>query len=126
MRTTGDWEAWLDFFLEGVEVTASGAVDTAQRLAALVKDDEARVQSTGGRSVATLLRILQALHERPIVTVNEIVRRTKVSFPTAAKGLATLVDLGIAREVTGNRRNRVFSYAQYLAMLGEGSEPLRG
>jgi Fic family protein len=75
--------------------------------------------------VATLLRILQALHERPIVTVNEIVRRTKVSFPTAAKGLATLVDLGVAREVTGQRRNRVFSYTEYLAMLGEGAEPLR-
>jgi Fic family protein len=57
VRTTGDREAWLDFFLEGVEVTASGAVETAQRLAALVKDDEARVQSAGGRSVATLLRI---------------------------------------------------------------------
>jgi Fic family protein len=126
VRATGDWEAWLDFFLEGVEATASGAVDTAQRLAALVKDDEARVRSAGGRSVATRLRILRALHERPIVTVNEIVRRTKVSFPTAAKGLATLVDLGVAREVTGNRRNRVFSYAQYLAMLGEGTEPLRG
>ena len=53
-------------------------------------------------------------------------RRTGLSFPTAAKGLATLVDLGIAREVTGNRRNRVFSYAQYLAILGEGTEPLRG
>jgi len=75
--------------------------------------------------VATLLRILRALHERPIVTINEVVRRTKVSFPTAAKGMATLVDRGIAREVTGNRRNRVFSFAEYLAMLGEGTEPLR-
>jgi Fic family protein len=126
VRATGDWEAWLDFFLEGVEVTASGAVETAQRLAALVKDDEARVQSAGGRSVATLLRTLRALHERPIVTVNSIVRRTGVSFPTAAKGLATLEGLGIAREVTGNRRNGVFSYAQYLVILAEGTEPLRG
>jgi Fic family protein len=125
VRATGDWEAWLDFFLEGVETTSAGAVDTAQRLAALVKRDQAHVQARGGRSVATLLRMLQVLHERPIVTINEVVRRTGVSFPTAAKGMATLVDQGIAREVTGLRRNRVFSYAQYLALLGEGTEPLQ-
>jgi Fic family protein len=94
-------------------------------MAALVKRDRARVQAAGGRSAATLLRMLQALHERPLSTINEVVRRTGVSFPTAAKGMATLVDQGIAREVTGNRRNRVFSYEQYLAILGEGTEPLR-
>lgn len=124
VRTTGDWEAWLDFFLEGVEATSTGAVDSAQRLAALVKRDHARVQVAGGRSAATLLRLLQSLHERPIITINEVVRRTGVSFPTAAKGMATLVDYGIAREVTGNRRNRVFSYQEYLAILAEGTEPL--
>lgn len=124
VRTTGDWEAWLDFFLEGVEATSTGAVDSAQRLAALVKRDHARVQAAGGRSAATLLRLLQSLHERPIITINEVVRRTGVSFPTAAKGMATLVDYGIAREVTGNRRNRVFSYQEYLAILAEGTEPL--
>lgn len=124
VRTTGDWEAWLDFFLEGVEATSTGAVDSAQRLAALVKRDHARVQVAGGRSAATLLRLLQSLHERPIITINEVVRRTGVSFPTAAKGMATLVDYGIAREVTGHRRNRVFSYQEYLAILAEGTEPL--
>jgi Fic family protein len=124
VRLVGDWEAWLDFFLEGVEVTSAGAVDTAQRLAALVKRDQARVQAIGGRASATPLRVLQSLHERPIITVNEVVRRTGLSFPTASKGMATLVEQGVAREVTGHRRNRVFSYQQYIAILGEGTEPL--
>lgn len=91
-----------------------------------MKRDHARVQAAGGRSAATLFRMLQSLHERPIITINEVVRRTGLSFPTAARGMATLVDHGIAREVTGQRRNRVFSYEQYLAILGEGTEPLRG
>jgi Fic family protein len=124
VRLVGDWEAWLDFFLEGVEVTSAGAVDTAQRLAALVKRDQTRVQAIGGRASATPLRVLQSLHERPIITVNEVVRRTGLSFPTASKGMATLVEQGVAREVTGHRRNRVFSYQQYIAILSEGTEPL--
>ena len=123
VRTAGDWEAWLDFFLEGVATTATSAVETAQRLVALFKEDTARVQATG-RAAATMLRVLQTLHERPVLTLNEMSRRAGLSFPTAAKGMAALAELGLARELTGNRRNRVFSYQRYLAILGEGTEPL--
>ena len=123
VRTSGDWEGWLDFFLEGIAATATSAVETAQRLVALFKEDTARVQASG-RTAATVLRVLQALHERPVLTVNEISRRTALSFPTVAKGMAALADLGVARELTGNRRNRVFAYDRYLAILGEGTEPL--
>ncbi len=123
VRTAGDWEAWLDFFLEGVATTATSAVETAQRLVALFKEDTARVQAAG-RTAATMLRVLQALHERPVLTLNEVSRRAGLSFPTAAKGMTGLADLGLARELTGNRRNRVFAYDRYLAILGEGTEPL--
>jgi len=123
VRMTGDWEAWLDFFLEGVAATAADAVETAQRLVALFNEDTARVQSTA-RTAATMLRVLGALHERPVLTLNEASRRTSLSFPTVAKGMTGLVALGIARELTGNRRNRAFAYDRYLAMLGEGTEPI--
>jgi Fic family protein len=123
VRLLGDWEAWLDFFLEGVTMTATEAVETAQRLVTLYKEDTARVQA-GGRSAATMLRVLQALHERPVLTLNEVSRRAGLSFPTASKGMAGLVDVGIVRELTGHRRNRVFAYDRYLAILGEGTEPI--
>lgn len=122
VRAAGDWEAWLDFFLDGVVATATSAVDTAQRLAALFKEDMARVQAVGRG--ATTLRVLQALHERPVITLNEVSRRTGLSFPTSAKGMTSLVGLGLARELTGFRRNRVFAYDRYLAILAEGTEPL--
>ena len=123
VRTDGDWEAWLEFFLEGVEQTASNAVETARRLVALFKDDAARVQSLG-RAAASTLRVFQALCERPIVTLNEVCRRTTLTFPTATKGIKRLAPLGIVRELTGQRRNRVFAYDRYLAILNEGTEPL--
>ena len=125
VRNTGDWESWLDFFLEGVVATANGAVDTAQRLVALFKEDMAHVRAAG-RGAPTMLRVLQALHERPVITINEVVRRTDLSFPTAAKGMRSLMDRGLARELTGFRRNRVFAYDRYLAILSEGAEPASG
>lgn len=123
VRAEGDWEAWLDFFLEGVEQTATNAVQTARRLVMLFKEDGERVQALG-RAATSPLRLLQVLSERPIVTLNEVCRRTNLSFPTATKGIAVLVKLGIVRELTGQRRNRVFAYDRYLAILNEGTEPL--
>ena len=123
VRAEGDWEAWLDFFLEGVEQTATNAVQTARRLVRLFKEDGERVQALG-RAATSPLRLLQVLSERPIVTLNEVCRRTNLSFPTATKGITVLVKLGIVRELTGQRRNRIFAYDHYLAILNEGTEPL--
>lgn len=123
IREEGDWEAWLDFFLKGVEDTASNAVRTAQRLVQLFKEDTARVQSVG-RSASSALRVFNALCERPITTLNDVCRRTGLSFPTATKSVNKLISLSIVRELTGRQRNRVFAYDRYLAILNEGTEPL--
>lgn len=123
VRMEGDWEAWLDFFLEGMESTATSAVQNARRLVALFDDDAARVQ-TLGRSAAPALRAFHALRARPVTTINAVCRHAGITFPTASKGMSALVQLGIARELTGQRRNRVFLYDRYLALLSEGTEPL--
>ncbi|MCK4272631.1 Fic family protein, partial [bacterium] len=123
VRTEGDWEAWLDFFLRGVDDTASNAVRTAQRLVQLFKGDTARVQSVG-RGASSALRVFNALCERPITTLNDVCRVTGLSFPTATKSIDRLVKLEIVKELTGGRRNRVFAYDRYLAILNEGTEPL--
>jgi Fic family protein len=123
VRMDGDWEAWVDFFLEGAEQTASGAVDTARRLVALFKEDAERVQ-TAGRIASSALRVLGSLRERPVITLNQVCERAGLAFPTAAKGMDALVRLGVARELTGRQRNRIFAYDRYLAILNEGTEPL--
>ena len=123
VRTSGDWEAWVDFFLEGVEQTATGAVQTARRLVDLFQRDSQRVQA-GGRGAATVLRLLEALSQRPLSSLRQMGQQAGISFPTAAKAMLTLVDLGIARELTGQRRNRVFVYDAYLNILNEGGEAL--
>ena len=123
VRAEGDWEAWLDFFLEGVEITAVSAVDTAHRLLALFRDDAARVQ-TLGRAAANALRVFDALRDRPLATLNDLTERTGASYPTVARAVEALENLGIVREITGRKRERVFAYMRYLDILNEGTEPL--
>ncbi|MCT0212051.1 MULTISPECIES: Fic family protein [unclassified Synechococcus] len=123
VRRQGDWEAWIDFFLEGIVTTASSAVATAHRLLALFSSDEARLTGLG-RSGPSVRRIFQALRQRPLTSIGQIRAMSGLSFPTISKAIETLVELGIAREITGGRRNRLFAYDAYLAILSEGTEPL--
>lgn len=119
----GDWEAWLDFFLEGVLVTATGAVDTAHRLLALFAEDQQRIEALG-RAAANTLRIYQALRTRPLANINDLASRAGISFPTASRAVAALERLGILREITGRSRDRIYAYDRYITILNEGAEPL--
>ena len=123
MRQNGDWEAWIDFFLEGVESTATAAVSTAHRLLALFRADEDRLSGLG-RSGPSVRQVFAALCRRPLNSIRQLSTVCDLSFPTTAKALETLVELGIAREVTGGQRNRLFAYDAYLKILSEGAEPL--
>jgi Fic family protein len=123
VRQQGDWEAWIEFFLEGVESTASAAVAMAQRLLELFRADAARLEGLG-RSGPSVRLAYGALRQRPLTSINQLKQMGGLSFPTASKAIETLVQLGIAREITGGRRNRLFVYDAYLTILSEGSEPL--
>ena len=122
VRRTGDWEAWLMFFLEGVRTTAEGAVSTAQRLSRMFDDDRNELQTSGGRRTGSALRLHDALKSQPILSLSAACRNTGLSFPTASTAMEFLSRNGIAREITGKRRNRLFVYDQYLSILNEGTE----
>jgi len=120
VRLEGDWEGWLTFFLEGVAETASGAVDTARELSRLFDDDRRRIQVMG-RKAGSALRVHEALTARPLLTLREAVARSGLSFPATSAGMDGLAELGVARELTGKKRNRVFAYDRYLTMLAAGT-----
>ena len=123
-RMTGDWEEWLAFFFEGVRETAEGAVSTCRRLLAIFEEDRAIVQAGGGRRANSALRVLQALTNHPIASLTDISKMTGLAFPGASSGMNLLVELEIAREITGQPRNRLFSYRRYIEILSEGTEPI--
>ena len=124
VRTEGDWSAWLLFFLEGIRSTADAALSTTERLEALVERDRAAIRSRAGRAAGSALRVHAALARTPISNVRETMRRTELSKPAVQGALQRLSDYRITREVTGQRRNRIFAYTEYLDILSEGTEPL--
>ena len=125
MRRDGDWEEWLGFFADGVESSTYGAVDTFRRLVHQEDSDlRPRVQALR-RIAGSALRVFDVLRQRPIAPAAAIAKLSGVSQPSVNTSLAALGELGIVREITGRRRGRVFTYAKYLAILSEGTEPLR-
>ncbi len=121
VRLTGDWESWLDFFAEAVIVTATQAVETAQQLLQLSKQDQDKIRGLG-RAEASALRVQQAMMEHPIANSGSLVEKTGISPATVNKALGHLERLGIVRELTTRRRNRLFSYASYIEIMSRGTE----
>lgn len=123
VREHGAWEAWLEFFLTGVADTANQAFDAATRIVELFKEDRERITAESERAGSSL-RVHELLQQNPYVTANQLVERTGLTAPTINAALADLERLGVAEEVTGRRRGRVFGYRRYLAILSEGTDPL--
>jgi Fic family protein len=124
VRDRGDWETWIEFFLIGVIETANEAVETARQLLTLFEEDRVRIRALG-RPSASMLRVHDLLPRQPILGMLPASKQLKVSHPTAMKALTHLQDLGIVREITGRRRNRLFAYSRYMDILNRGTEALK-
>ncbi len=124
VRKTGDWEKWLDFFLEGVRTTSESAVATAQRLTAMVDKDRDTVQRNGQRRAGSALRVHGAFTERPILSIALASSHSGLSVVGASSAIGLLTELGIVHEITGQARNRLFAYTEYISVLDEGTEPV--
>ncbi|HXW89994.1 MAG TPA: Fic family protein [Terriglobales bacterium] len=124
VRTHGAWEEWLAFFLEGTEITARSAAEAAKQILTLFAKDRDRIQ-TIGRAASSALRVHEYLQKKPLVGIGVVAEEFELSVPTVTAALDHLVRLGIAKEVTGKRRARIFGYSRYLKILSEGTEPLK-
>jgi Fic family protein len=122
VRMTGDWESWLDFFAEAVIATATQAVETTQQLLELLNRDRDAIGGIG-RAAASTLQVHRALMEHPIATSGSLVKQTGITPATVNKALGHLMQLGIVKELTAQKRNRLFSYSGYIEIMSRGTEP---
>lgn len=123
VRTDGDWEGWLRFFLEGVISVASLATETTKRIIELIERDRHRIRGLGRAAGSALLVFDHAVRE-VILRIPATSERLPISEPTVAGAIKHLEQLGILREITGKPRNKVYAYSDYLSILSEGTEPL--
>ncbi len=121
VRVEGDWEGWLDFFLDGVATIAEEAVASARDLFALIANDRVRVLAAEKASVGAL-RLFELLPRHPVVTVASVVKLLETTKPTAGRAIEVLVEAGVLYEQTGKKRDRTFAYGKYVERLKVGTE----
>ncbi len=123
VRTHGDWETWLEFFLDGVIHTSEHATKTAKKILELFERDHKKIKQSG-QLVASSLRVHRVLQERPVLPASYAADSAGISLPTVYSAVKHLQNIGIVKEVTGKKWNRVFAYDEYCRILSETSDPV--
>ena len=121
VRLEGDWEGWIDFFLDGVATIADEAVASARELFNLVCADRTRLLGVEAASVSAL-RLFERLPRHPIVTVASAIKLLNTSKPTATRAIEVLAEIGMLVETTGKKCDRSFAYRAYMERLRTGTE----
>lgn len=116
VRTEGDWEGWVGFFLDGVETAATDAERGIVAMASLINADRKRLLAAP-RVGAVALRLFELLPLMPRFTIEQARQKLDTTFPTATAAVKLLQDLGMLSELTGQKKNRLFSYAAYVELL---------
>ena len=116
IRTEGDWEAWIAFFLEGVATAAAEAERSIIEVASLVAADRRRLLGSAKAGSASY-RLFEMLPLMPRFTIEQARQKLETSFPTANSAVKALEVLGIVTELTGQRTNRIYSYQPYVETL---------
>lgn len=116
IRNEGNWEQWLTFFLEAVNVSADEAQQNIIRIATLFADDRKKILSMSSVSVHTI-RLFEFLPTMPKLTVERAVELLGVTYPTANTAVKSLVEAGVLVETSGKARHRSYLYHRYVELL---------
>jgi len=121
IRTDGDWEGWVEFFADAVKETAESAVKSANQLMKVADEDRKKIR-TIGRAAGSALRVHQALLQKPVISIPNACQLSGVWATTATMVMKQLEKLGIVKEITGGRRNRLYNYVSYMKILNKGMD----
>ncbi len=122
IREVGDWEGWIEFFLEAVAFVSTEATATAQRIVQVREEARAQINQDMGRRAGSALQLLEHLFRYPIVNVRGVQEATGLSQPAANSLANALEEIGLLREITGKRIYRMFAFERYLALFEEKDE----
>jgi Fic family protein len=116
IRSHGDWEDWVQFFLEGVASAASQAEGNIIQTASLIAADRKHLLQQPKASPLSY-RLFELLPMMPRFTAEHVRQQLQTTFPTASAAIRSLQDAGIVTELTGQKKNRIYSYQAYVELL---------
>ncbi|WP_277976105.1 Fic family protein [Pantoea endophytica] len=122
IRSNGNWEQWVEFFLEAVHLSAEEAEQSIIKLATLISDDRKKALALPTTTMHTM-RLFEFLPTMPKLTVDRAIELLDVTYPTANAAVKGLVEAGILVETTGRSRGRSYAYERYVAILRNDHQP---
>ena len=112
VRKSSDWEQWVVFFLKGIVDTAQHGLETFKAIIALQQEYNEKILPLKSR-VKNAQKLLNFMYSKPTVSVNLVVKRLNMSYPTANRLLKSLTELDVLKETTDRTRNRLFTLEKY-------------
>jgi len=122
VRTRGDWEGWVEFFLQGVIDVSREAALTAKAILAMREEYRSKIADTMGRGAGSAHRVMEKLFDQPIVAVATVREWLDITPAGANSVVNRLVEIGLLTEITGYARNRRFRFDPYLRLFEDGGE----
>jgi Fic family protein len=116
VRTKGNFEQWVKFFLKAIYESAQDAIVTIEELVKL-HDRNSNVVKNTGKAAKTVMKVFSYLESSPIIDIKKTSEKLGISFNAAANAVGILVDLNILKQTENVQRNRVFAYEEYLQIL---------
>jgi Fic family protein len=123
VRTAGDWEGWLEFFLTGVAETSGRVVETGQAVSTLFAEDLVKIE-TLKRAAITARQVHGYLRSKAVINATDVAKNLDISVPTARTALNNLKALGITKEIGGKGKERLYIYENLINQLEQGTEPI--
>lgn len=117
VRTKNDILQWLKYFLVGVAETAENATQTLSNILELKAGIENKIASDFGKKGMNANLLLQYLFIKPVIHVKQVQEHLGISYKAANQLVSDFVEADILKEVTGNSRNRVFSFTGYIKLF---------
>lgn len=116
VRRSGNYEQWVEFFLEAVSAAAKDSLDTIHQLNDLHNTNINKLPKSN-RSKDMLRLVFDYLEQTPIIDIKKTAIAIDASYNTVSNAIKKLIDLDIVVETTNAARNRVFAYEQFLQIL---------
>jgi Fic family protein len=120
VRTKGNYEQWIKFFLQAILASATDAIETIRQLSELHDENAAKIEKMG-MVAGTTTQVLHYLEANPIIKIGKTAEALAMSYNTVSSAVKRLTDIGALKQTSGKTRNKVFSYAAYLDLLREGT-----
>jgi Fic family protein len=124
VRETGQWEEWLSFFLRGVIETSKDAIQSAMDISDIFVKDASKIEKLHTSKQKSVIVVFELLKKRAVISLAEAVKITGLNYTPTSNAFKTLQDLGIVKEITGKKRNLIFSYHSYIDILSKDTDSI--